>query len=130
MGGGRYGQKVDILIFKSNSAFYYSKMPDAVIFNYLFNYKIINNKIGFPEGALKKVLDKFDEMKINYIIEYTDGKIIQKNYKKKNAYIQILDEDNKNYDIKKQLEYLENQIMLLPANKLKELIRIIYENIG
>ena len=41
---------------------------DCYILYYLFNYKIINNKLGFPINSLPKVITTLENRKINYSI--------------------------------------------------------------
>lgn len=47
---------------------FYHTYDDSVILHYLFQYKIKNNMLGFPIGALKKVVAKLDREKISYYI--------------------------------------------------------------
>ena len=48
--GGQYNKDC-LLIFK-NGKFYNAYKDDAIIFNYLFGYKILkDDKSGFPESA-------------------------------------------------------------------------------
>lgn len=63
-----------LLIFK-NGKFYNVYNDDAFIFHYLFNYKILkDDKSGFPETGLVKVINTLDNEKINYQIIYKDRK--------------------------------------------------------
>lgn len=53
--------------------FYSAYGKDAVILSYIFRYKVkyVENNVqsvGFPEGALNKVISKLEELKINYLI--------------------------------------------------------------
>lgn len=77
--------------------FYSAYGKDAVILSYIFQYKVkyVENNIqsvGFPEGALNKVLAKLEEFKINYLIldrrnDYeVDEKSNNKNLNKYNDY--------------------------------------------
>lgn len=74
-----------VILFKSGS-FYISFDEDSVILNNLFNYKIINLKnnikIGFPLGNIDIVLNKLENLKINYII--IDNKNIINKYENEN----------------------------------------------
>ena len=56
-----------VLIIKQNGKFCYVYGTDALIFNYLFDYKIISNlRCGFPNNSLGKVLSRLEELKISY----------------------------------------------------------------
>lgn len=74
-----------VILFKSGS-FYISFDEDSIILNKLFNYKIINLKnnikIGFPLGNIDIVLNKLENLKINYII--IDNKNIINKYENEN----------------------------------------------
>ena len=37
--------------------------------NFIFNYKIVKNKIGFPFSALENVLDALNDKEIDYIVK-------------------------------------------------------------
>lgn len=67
-----------LLIFK-NGKFYNVYNDDAFIFYYLFGYKILkDDKVGFPESGLVKVLNTIEDKKINYQIIYKDRNPIVK----------------------------------------------------
>ena len=58
--------KKDYLVIRKEGLFYSVFDSDAEILNYLFDYKIINNRCGFPINAINKVLNTLEEKKINY----------------------------------------------------------------
>ena len=86
-GGGK-----DYLIFiKGSGKFYNLYNDDALIINYLLNYKIIkNNTCGFPECALNKVINEIEKVKISYVVQEMGNIIERKNYKKLNKYYETL----------------------------------------
>ena len=47
----------NIITIRKEGLFYSVFDDDALIFNYLFGYKIINNRCGFPENAFNKVVN-------------------------------------------------------------------------
>lgn len=53
---------------------------DCYILYYLFNYKIINNKLGFPINSLPKVIATLENRKINYSIGNKEISFIDNNY--------------------------------------------------
>ena len=77
-GGGK-----DYLIFiKGSGKFYNLYNDDALIINYLLNYKIIkNNTCGFPECALNKVINEIEKVKISYVVQEMGNIIEEKNIK-------------------------------------------------
>ncbi len=56
-----------IILIKSGN-FYVTFSEDAVIFNYLFNYQINDDKVGFPLKSLEKVLFDLKNRNLNYVI--------------------------------------------------------------
>ena len=61
---------------------------DAYIISYLLNYKIINNKVGFPLSSLNKVINILDTNTINSNIkltatsEYLENLSLKEEYRK------------------------------------------------
>ena len=103
-----------ILLIKSGN-FYVCLKSDAIIINNIFNYKIIESKnfikTGFPLESLLKVINKLNELNINYLIVESD--IIKKEKFKKNnysKYITINDYSIINNRINKISEILKNNI--------------------
>ena len=81
--------KKDILVLYKNAGKFYSAIGnDAIILNFLFNYKIIKDKIGFPDNALNEVLKVLKENNISYQIVYNDRNPIIE-YFELNAYDEI-----------------------------------------
>ena len=79
---------MEVKLYK-NGGFYTSYGNDAIIISYVCNYKIINNKIGFPINSINKVINILIDNKINYII-YNKDKVIDKYNNKINRYNNIL----------------------------------------
>ena len=107
-----------VLIRKSGK-FYNVFDDDAYIFNYLFNYNIINYKVGFPESAYKKVINKLEECSINYIVLGTEK--IEKTFKNKNKYKRYLEHSKINNKFEMNLKELTNK---LEKFSYEELVRI------
>jgi len=99
------------LILIKSGLFYTSYLDDANIFNNIFNFKIVNNKIGFPEKTLSKVINKLDNIKVNYLIYADDNNDIQEfKNNKYNEYLSII----KKMEYKKQMkDMLINRIIYL-----------------
>lgn len=80
-----------LLIHKTNGKFCNIYGTDAYVINYLFGYKVLDNKkCGFPNTALNKVINKLEESKISYQIINVDSDPLIKNYKNLNSYNNIL----------------------------------------
>ncbi|MBO4601181.1 MAG: hypothetical protein J5634_02985 [Bacilli bacterium] len=102
-----------VLFFKSGN-FYVSFFKDAEVLKKLFDYKIINDRVGFPLSSLNKVLNKLDNEKINYI--FIEGQeIANKKEFKANRYQELLRKiDKENYHnllnktLLDRIEYLIN----------------------
>lgn len=64
------GRNSDSIVFVKSGNFWNAFYGDAVIVHYITNYKICNNKLGFPNKVLNKVLGKISSLNINYILVY------------------------------------------------------------
>ena len=123
----------DYLIFiKGSGKFYNLYNDDALIINYLLNYKIIkNNTCGFPECALNKVINEIEKVKISYVVKEMGNIIERKNYKKLNKYYEILEKAKRNLEINERLDNLIEKIYKLPPNKflyvMEKLEEVVYE---
>lgn len=58
----------DVVIFIKSGKFYLTFDNDALISGLICGYKRVNNKLGFPEQSLDKVINLFKEKNINIII--------------------------------------------------------------
>ena len=106
----------DCLILIKNGSFYITYYDDALILNYLFNYKVVNNKVGFPISNLDKVLSKLNSNNISYYIDdyYNNNSI--------NNYNNILYKAKTNYFNNTNLDLLIDEIKFvvsLDSNNLK-----------
>lgn len=59
-------QYQDCLIFIKVGHFYQTFDEDGIILNYLFDYKIIGKRVGFPVLSFSNVVEKLKQYKINY----------------------------------------------------------------
>ena len=77
----------------------------------MFGYKIIKDeKSGFPESALTKVLNTLEQKKINYQIISKDYNPIIKKYDKLNSYNKILDKAIKYSNIQLRVQRIQERI--------------------
>lgn len=60
-------QYPEAVIFIKSGKFYVTFDNDAFIISSIFNYKKVNNKVGFPEGTEEKIKLGLDDKRINYL---------------------------------------------------------------
>lgn len=87
-----------IVLLKSGR-FYKTFDTDAVIINYLLNYNVIDNKIGFPIESLFKVKNILKRNNVNYII-FEDNDLTVIDNENSNTYLKIANKAEYNYDVK------------------------------
>ena len=103
-------------IFK-NGGFYSVYNNDTYIFYYLFRYKIIDNRVGFPLSAYDKVINKLEELKIDYENKSLD---VCKKFKKLNKYNYFLEKGKSKYS----LEFRLNKTLLLIISYIERKLNI------
>ncbi len=98
------------ITIRKHGGFYHVFDDDCYILYYLFNYKIINRKTGFPLTSLNKVINKLTDLSINY--EVVNESVMD--FKKLNKYDKYLklgiskyDKDNKYLTIYNKLDSLD-----------------------
>ena len=121
--------KSELIIYKNHGKFYQLKNIDAYIMNIIFNYKVINNKCGFPDTAFDKIIAKLNELKINYEIVYDDEDPIIKNFHTKNNYENYKIKAVKNISIESQIKLLEAKIKNASEDDLKIILELINEKL-
>ena len=89
--------------------FYYCYNDDSIIISYLCNYKIINNRVGFPINSINKVVNILIDNKIDYII-YNKNNIIDKYINKENRYNNILIKAKSNIDINNRINNIVSSL--------------------
>lgn len=79
IGGGSEETQKYIIITQSSGKFFEVYDYDAFMFNYLFDYKILQNgktyKCGFPDSSITKITNKLSDLKISYQI-YIEEEIL------------------------------------------------------
>ena len=116
--------KNSIVLIKVGN-FYRTYDEDGVILHYLFQYKLLDNQVGFPVGTLKKVLTKLENKKISY---YVNEEIC--NSYENNTYIEVLEKAEFYLELKKDVDdiyqYLtsniERKYIKKVIHKIKEVI--------
>ena len=62
-----------LIMYKGGGKFYNAFGINAFILHDIFGYKVLDNKkAGFPDTNFDKVTSKLDEVRINYMIIYSD----------------------------------------------------------
>ncbi len=75
-------EKKYLVIRKNKGNFCTIYGDDANIISSLFGYKILNNnKVGFPESVLNKIINILEDNKISYMVIYIDKSPLVKDLK-------------------------------------------------
>lgn len=111
--------KTNYINIVKKGGFYTVYNNDCYIINYLFNYKIVNNKTGFPISSINKVLNTLNRKKINYIIDNKEVKFNTNNYE------QYLTTGVNNYNLINKKKTLEEKINKLSTKQIDELYNLI-----
>ena len=120
-------EKKYLVIRKNKGKFCTVYGDDANIISSLFGYKILNNnKVGFPESVLNKIINTLEDKKISYMVIYIDKDPLVKDFKKLNNY-----EVYKNKAIKK-LDYIDkvNKIIDKIKNMKEEEFKIFLDKVN
>lgn len=102
--------------------FYSVYNNDTYIFYYLFGYKIIDNRVGFPLSAYDKVINKLEELKIDYENKSLD---VCKKFKKLNKYNYFLEKGKSKYSLNFRLNKTLLYIEKLEEKEIDEIISYI-----
>ena len=128
-------EKTSVVIYKQGGKFYDVYGYDALIFNLLFDFKILKKetskvktiKCGFPDNSLARIVNKLDEKKISYQIMSRDKDPVVKDYKKINNYLKYKDDALKKNDIEVRLDLLLEKIKSLSHEDAVALLEKIEE---
>ncbi|MBR1413508.1 MAG: hypothetical protein IJ574_02410 [Bacilli bacterium] len=116
-------KKANILVIRKVGKFYQVFDDDAVILWYLFGYRIINRRVGFPISAQNKVLTILEEKKIHYQIILNDEEI---NFKKGiNHYNNTLNDALIARDKNRNIDILIKKIENLNEEKIDKIVNYI-----
>ena len=115
------------IIIRKSGGFYQVFDNDALIISYLFDYKIINHKCGFPLVAINKVINTLEEKKINFIIK--DEEEIIKNFRNKNTYSKYLEKARVKDNINNRIKSILDKINDLDVKKMNEVLSVIEETL-
>lgn len=114
---------IDSIVMIKVGTFYHIYDKDMIIINYLFKYKIIDDRVGFPVSALTKVINKLKKLEINYYID-------DANFYKfaDNKYQEIYEKSKTYYELSLEIDNIYNYLMNNIERKyIKRLITKIWE---
>ena len=110
----------DSLILIKSGLFYITYDEDAYLLNYLFDYQVIDNKVGFPSSKIDSVKEELKKCQINVYISDTD-EFIQNN---ENKYVSIVALAHKNYFNELNIKVLLEEISFLLHNNQENIIKV------
>jgi len=84
----------DTIIFMKFGNFYRCFYNNALVINYIFDYKLNDNRVGFPINIIDEVIDRLNNLNIDYLIYNNEYDVTYKYF------------ENNNYN-----EYLEKGII-------------------
>ena len=105
------------VMIRKMGGFYHVFDEDAYLLFYLFKYKIINSKAGFPLSSLNKVIK-------------SDLDKDTKDFRRKNSYDYYLKLSKEFYNLEIKKQSIEDKIKTLPLAKIEKLYNIIEEFIN
>lgn len=101
---------------------------DAVIISYLLNYKLVNDKVGFPMNALNKVVNTLEENRISYEVK-GEEKIV-KDFKNNNKYNTVLSKAKEVIVLRDRYQTIRTYFDELSTEQLDKIISYIEEVIN
>ena len=115
-----------ILMIKESGKFYRAYDNDALIINVLIGYQVLPGlRIGFPDNALFKVLNRLEENKESPVqLTLDPNKQIEKeySYKKLNQYNKFVNIARKTADLNNRLDLIVKKIKQADEEKIMKII--------
>ena len=115
-----------IIITQSSGKFFEVYDYDAFMFNYLFDYKILQNvktyKCGFPDSSITKITNKLSDLKISYQIIYRGRNPHVKDFKKINQYSKYKLIALQKLDVKERMNALVEKVKSLNEEQAKKVM--------
>ena len=113
-------------MIKESGKFYRAYDNDALIINVLIGYQVLPGlRIGFPDNALSKVLNRLEENKISYRV-IVKGQIEKEySYKNLNQYDKYVILSRKTAMLNDRLEMLVKEIKRADRATLEKIIEYI-----
>ncbi len=114
------------VVLRKNGGFYSAYGDDAFILYYLFSYKIIDDKVGFPIVSYNKIVNVLENSKINYIV---NDKKINVNFKRKNNYYKFVNLGKNKHNLECRINNIISKLNNLTEDDLDEILILIEEKI-
>lgn len=115
------------VVLRKIGNFYNVFDEDALILEYLFQYKVINGKVGFPLNAFNKVINTLTINHISYRV--LDDEENSKIFKRNNQYSKFLEKallfhqlENKKINIMEKLSTLSQEQLQEILEKIENII--------
>ena len=112
------------VVIRKNGGFFCVYGGDAFIFYYLFGYKIVDDKVGFPKSALNRVVNLLQEKTINYELE---GELV--NYKKRNNYDKFVKSGRKKHSLDFRIKDIMSRLENLSEKDIDKILDYIEEKL-
>ncbi len=107
---------------RKSGTFYVVFDNDCYILYLLLDYKIINNKVGFPTSALTKVINVLEEKKINYEVIGEDKYM---NFKTANRYDKFMKLGKEKYEKNIHFQDIMDKIKKASPTKIEKILLTI-----
>ena len=110
------------VVLRKSGGFYHVNSDDCYILYYLFNYKIVSDRVGFPISAYNKVNNILVDNKISYIYKYNGN---SNDFKRKNNYNKLLDLGKRKYSLSYSVEKIIEKINTLNEKDIDNILDYI-----
>lgn len=104
--------------------FYRCFYNNAIVVGYIFNYKLHDNKVGFPINIIDNIECKLDKYSIDYLI-YNNSKNIRFVYHEINNYNKYLVLGNSKYNLDNYIISINNKVKDILDNDTNKYIDIM-----
>ena len=108
---------------RKSGTFYVVFDDDCYILYLLLDYKIINNKVGFPKSALTKVINYLEDKKINY--EVIGEKDVIANFRNANKYDKFMKLGKEKYEKNIHFQDIMEKIKKASPTKIEKILLTI-----
>lgn len=108
------------IALRKNGGFYCAYGNDCYILNYLFDYKITDDRVGFPTSAYEKVVKILEQNNINY-----ESSTEIYDCKKKNNYNKFFELGKRKYKLRYRIEKIIEKMNSLNEKEIDEILDFI-----
>ncbi len=100
------------LRIRKSGLFYETFDEDALIMHYLFNYKLIDERVAFPAKSLTKIINILNEQEIDYLV-IGGSERIKNEFGESNSYLKILQKAENKREAEDRLNELLPKLEIL-----------------